>query len=119
MDIENQNNYGVYTCTAITQDSTNTDFYDLTLTYRSGNGNLVNDYNYKVVLFAGAQDKDFTFIQSNGSATWTIEHKLNKLPAVTVILSSSDMGVADVVHQDKNNLTISFAVPQSGNAYLN
>lgn len=118
-DIENQNNYGVYTCTALTQDSTNTDFYDLTLIYRSGNGNIVNQYNYTVVLFAGAQDKDFTFTQSNGSTTWTIAHNLNKFPSVTVVLSSGDMGIADVTHQDKNNLTISFSVASSGKAYLN
>lgn len=118
-DIENQNNYGVYTCTAITQDSTNTDFYDLTLTYRSGNGNLVNDYNYTVVLFAGAQDKDFTFTQSNGSATWTIAHNLNKFPSVMIKLSSGVEGIADVTHQDKNNLTISFRVAESGTAHLN
>jgi len=118
-DIENQNNYGVYTCTAITQDSTNTDFYDLTLIYRSGNGNLVNDYNYTVVLFAGAQDKDFTFTQLNGSATWTIAHNLNKFPSVMIRLSSGVEGIADVTHQDKNNLTISFRVAESGTAHLN
>ena len=118
-DIENQNNYGVYTCTAVTQDSTNTNFYNLTLIYRSGNGNLVNDYNYTVVLFAGAQDKDFTFTQSNGSATWTINHKLNKFPSVMIKLSSGVEGIADVEHQDKNNLTISFRVAESGTAHLN
>ena len=118
-DIENQNNYGVYTCTAVTLDSGNTDFYDLTLVYRSGNGSIVNQYNYTVVLFAGAQDKDFTFTQANGSATWTIAHNLNKFPSVTVVLSSGDMGIADVTHQDKNNLTISFSVATSGKAYLN
>jgi|TARA_R110001632_G_scaffold204389_1_gene327898 hypothetical protein len=118
-DIENQNNYGVYTCTAVVQDSTNTDFYDLTLTYRSGNGNITNDYNYTVVLFAGAQDKDFTFTQSNGSATWTINHNLNKFPSVMIKLSSGIEGIADVEHQDKNNLTISFRVAESGTAHLN
>ena len=118
-DIENQNNYGVYTCTAVVQDSTNTDFYDLTLTYRSGNGNITNDYNYTVVLFAGAQDKDFTFTQSNGSATWTINHNLNKFPSVMIKLSSGVEGIADVEHQDKNNLTISFRVAESGTAHLN
>ena len=61
----------------------------------------------------------FTFTQSNGSATWTVAHNLNKFPSVTVVLSSGDMGIADVSHQDKNNLTISFAVATSGKAYLN
>ena len=118
-DIENQNNYGVYTCTAITQDSTNTDFYDLTLTYRSGNGNLVNDYNYTVVLFAGAQDKDFTFFQNSGAATWTINHNLNKFPAVMITTAAGEQVLADVNHTNKNTLTIAFAGAVSGYAYLN
>ena len=118
-DIENQNNYGVYTCTAITQDSTNTDFYDLTLTYRSGNGNLVNDYNYTVVLFAGAQDKDFTFFQNSGAATWTINHNLNKFPGVTITTAAGEQVLADVNHTNKNTLTIAFAGAVSGYAYLN
>tara|TARA_R100000544_G_scaffold15655_1_gene7329 strand:+ start:17 stop:721 length:705 start_codon:yes stop_codon:yes gene_type:complete len=118
-DIQNQNNYGIYTCTAVAQDSGNTNFHDLTLTYKSGNGNIQNTFNYTVVLFAGAQDKDFTFTQSNGSTTWTIAHNLNKFPTVTIVLSSGDMGIADVTHQDKNNLTIGFAVAESGKAHLN
>jgi len=35
------------------------------------------------------------------------------------VLSSGDMGIADVTHQNKNNLTISFAGAQSGKAHLN
>jgi len=118
-DIENQNNYGVYTCTALAQDSGNTDFYDLTLIYRSGNGNLVNEYNYTVVLFAGAQDKDFTFFQNSGAATWTIAHNLNKFPSVMITTAAGEKVEADVSHTDKNNLTISFSGAISGYAYLN
>lgn len=118
-DIENQNNYGVYTCTAVAQDSTNTDFYDLTLTYRSGNGNIINDYNYTVVLFAGAQDKDFTFFQNSGAATWTVNHNLNKFPAVMITTAAGEQVLADVNHTNKNTLTIAFAGAVSGYAYLN
>ena len=118
-DIENQNNYGVYTCTAVTQDSGNTDFYDLTLIYRSGNGNIVNQYNYTVVLFAGAQDKDFTHHQNTSSATWTIAHNLNKFPSVMITTDSGQQVIGDVSHTDKNNLTITFAGAVSGYAYLN
>lgn len=118
-DIENQNNYGVYTCTAVVQDSTNTDFYDLTLTYRSGNGNITNDYNYTVVLFAGAQDKDFTFFQNSGAATWTVNHNLNKFPAVMITTAAGEQVLADINHTNKNTLTIAFAGAVSGYAYLN
>ena len=34
-------------------------------------------------------------------------------------LSSGVEGIADVEHQDKNNLTISFRVAESGTAHLN
>lgn len=118
-DIENQNNYGVYTCTAVTQDSSHTNFYDLTLTYRSGNGNITNDYNYTVVLFAGAQDKDFTFFQNSGAATWTINHNLNKFPSVMITTAAGEQVLADVDHTNKNTLTIAFSGSISGYAYLN
>jgi len=121
-DIENQNNYGVYTCTAVTQDSGNTDFYDLTLIYKSGNGNIVNQYNYTVVLFAGAQDKDFTYNRNNNggaSTTWSIQHNLNKFPAVVITTNAGEQVQANVSHTDKNNLTITFAGAVSGYAYLN
>ena len=36
-----------------------------------------------------------------------------------VKLSSGVEGIADVTHQDKNNLTISFRVAESGTAHLN
>ena len=117
--VSDVNNYGVFKCASVTQDSTNTDFYDLALTHVSSNGSITNNKNYTVVLFAGAQDKDFTFTQSNGSATWTINHNLNKFPSVMIKLSSGVEGIADVEHQDKNNLTISFRVAESGTAHLN
>tara|TARA_R100001510_G_scaffold57646_1_gene66615 strand:+ start:68 stop:769 length:702 start_codon:yes stop_codon:yes gene_type:complete len=118
-DIKNTNNYGVYTCTAVVQDSSETDFFDLTLIYKSGNGNLTNEFNYMVVLFAGAQDKDFTFLQNTGAATWTIAHNLNKFPSVMITTAAGEQVEADVSHTDKNNLTISFSGAVSGFAYLN
>jgi hypothetical protein len=118
-DVADLNEYGVFRCATVIQDSGNTDFYDLALTYVSGNGNITNLKNYTVVLFAGAQDKEFKFHQNNASATWTIAHNLNKFPSVTVQLTNGDIVVGDVSHTNKNNLTISFSSVQSGYAYLN
>jgi hypothetical protein len=118
-DIKDTNNYGVYTCTAVAQDSSETDFYDLTLTYRSGNGNLTNEFNYMVVLFAGAQDKDFTHHQNTSSSTWTIAHNLNKFPSVMITTDAGQQVIGDVSHTDKNNLTITFSGAIGGYAYLN
>ena len=118
-EVSDVNNYGVFKCASVTQDSTNTDFYDLALTYVSGNGSIINSKNYTVVLFAGAQDKDFTFFQNSGAATWTINHNLNKFPGVTITTAAGEQVLADVNHTNKNTLTISFAGAVSGFAYLN
>lgn len=117
--VSDVNNYGVFKCASVTQDSTNTDFYDLALTHVSSNGSITNNKNYTVVLFAGAQDKDFTFFQNSGAATWTINHNLNKFPGVTITTSAGEQVLADINHTNKNTLTISFAGAVSGYAYLN
>ena len=71
---ENQDNFGIYSCTAVTQDNTETDFYDLTLSFLSGNGNLVIDKFYSITLYAGTtsittlEDGAVTTIKINDGA---------------------------------------------------
>ena len=70
---ENQDNFGIYSCTAVTQDNTETDFYDLTLSFLSGNGNLVVDKFYSITLRARAQDQTVTLSGDvTGSGTTSI-----------------------------------------------
>ena len=105
--------------TAVSAGSGNSGLHNLTMTYRSGNGALVSDQFYSILLYSGAQDKDFTFTQSSAASTWNITHNLNKFPSVTVTLADGSQVIAEVTHNNKNNLTITFSGDNSGTAYMN
>ena len=113
------NNYGVYDVTAVTVDSSNSNFYDLTLSFKSGNGALVSGQFYSIILFAGAQDSHFEFHQASASSTWNVTHNLGKFPSVTIKLADGTIGQAAVTHNNNNSLTITFGADTSGTAYMN
>jgi hypothetical protein len=64
-------------------------------------------------------DKDFVFTQGVPSATWTIQHNMGKLPAVSAVNNNNMIVYGNVVYVDNNNLTITFSGGFSGKAYLN
>jgi hypothetical protein len=64
-------------------------------------------------------DKDFVFTQAVPSATWTIQHNMNKLPSVSAVNNNNMIVYGNVVYVDNNNLTITFSGGFSGKAYLN
>jgi len=113
------NNYGTYSVTSVTVDASNNNFYDLVLSYKSGNGTLTDGQFYSIILFAGAQDLSFEFAQASAASTWTVNHNLGKFPSVTIKLSDGTVGQAAVTHTNKNTLTISFSADTSGTAYMN
>ena len=121
-DIENPNIYGIYECTAFTQVGSS-DFYNMTLAYKSGNGNFMAGNNntsfadiYLLELYG--TDKNFTHVQNSASATWTVTHNLNKFPSVVVKVGTAIVQ-AEVNHINQNSLTISFNGSNSGTAYMN
>lgn len=121
-DVNNPNIYGIYECISFTQDG-NTTFYDMTLAYKSGNGNFMagdntNTFSDIYLLELFGTDKNFTHVQDNASATWTVTHNLNKFPSVVVKVGTAIVQ-AEVNHINKNSLTISFNGSNSGTAYMN
>ncbi len=64
-------------------------------------------------------DKNFVFTQAVPSATWTIQHNMDKLPAVSAVNNNNMVVYGNVVYVDNNNLTITFSGGFSGKAYLN
>lgn len=96
-------------------------FYILGLTYIGGNGELTEDVFYDMSIFYPfpSGDKTFVFTQDTPANPWIIEHDLDKFPSVTMVLSTGQVGVADVTYIDENNLTITFSGDESGKAYLN
>ena len=113
-----------------TIDTTNTTFIDMTpTTPTSGNVELTASLsatgtpdNTKFLrgdnTWAVA-DKTFDFIQATPSATWTIQHGLNKLPSVSVVNNNNVVMYGNITYIDTNNLIITFSAGFSGKAYLN
>lgn len=117
------NIFGIYELTSYTQRLSEPNFYDVSLSYLYGNGNIEQDEFYFVSLLqlkdSSVSDKSYTHVQSVASITWNVVHNLEKFPIATVALSTGQQGYADVTYIDENNLTITFASAESGKAYLN
>ena len=118
-DIENQNNFGIYTASTPTQDGS-TNFYDISLSaVQNNNGSLVNDKFYAIIVFGGGADKSYTHTQNSGATTWSVAHNLGKRPSVTVVDVNDVQGYGIVTHTDDNNLTVTFPGNTTGKAYCN
>tara|TARA_R100001440_G_scaffold8466_3_gene16201 strand:+ start:5544 stop:6344 length:801 start_codon:yes stop_codon:yes gene_type:complete len=124
-DINNPNIYGIYKVTSFVQDSNNTDFFDMGLTYISGNGNLcctpLPDL-YIIEPWAQEGDKHFTHVQNSASSTWTVNHNLGKRPAVQAFTGDIPNGQqfeADIEHVNNNTLKIYLSADNSGYVYCN
>lgn len=121
--ISEQNNideFGHFKITGYTALGNN--LYTLNLTNIGGNGNLDLNKYYDFATFtisSGVGDKNFVFNQAVASATWTVQHNLDKFPSCTMVLSTGQQGYGDVTFIDENNLTITFASAESGKAYIN
>jgi len=120
--ISEQNNIDEFGHFKITGYTLNGAVYTLNLTNIGGNGNLDLNKYYDFATFtisSGVGDKNFVFNQAVASATWTVQHNLNKFPSCTMVLSTGQQGYGDVTFIDENNLTITFASAESGKAYIN
>ncbi len=67
----------------------------------------------------GPSEPGFTYAQNNPSDTWLIAHALGRYPSVTVVDSGGSTVMGDTTYHDGNSLTLHFAAPFSGTAYLN
>ena len=120
--ISEQNNIDKFGHFKITGYTLNGTVYTLNLTNIGGNGNLDLNKYYDFATFtisSGVGDKNFVFNQAVASATWTVQHNLNKFPSCTMVLGTGQQGYGDVTFIDENNLTITFAGAESGKAYIN
>jgi len=119
--VNDPNVYGIYTVTSFAQDSSNTNFYDMGLTYISGNGALtahpLPDL-YILEPFGDGGDKHYKHVQSNATSTWTVTHNLNKYPAVQCTVGST-IFIPNVEHISINQLKIYLSSDGSGEAYCN
>tara|TARA_R100001510_G_C7652216_1_gene210018 strand:+ start:2025 stop:2585 length:561 start_codon:yes stop_codon:yes gene_type:complete len=61
----------------------------------------------------------FTVGAGSATATWNINHNLDKYPAVVAVNTSNEEIFGDLTYVDKNNVTIAFKSAVAGFAYLN
>ena len=118
----NINNFGTYKVASITTDIAEPNFFLVTLENYASNGVISLDGYYIFSEFVDANsagDKNFVFNQAVASATWTIQHNLNKFPSVTSVNINNIEMYGEVVFTDVNNLTINFTSASSGKAYIN
>lgn len=64
-------------------------------------------------------NSSYTHTQGLPESIWTVTHNLNKRPSVSIVTSFGAAVVGEINYIDNNNLTITFADPFSGKAYLN
>ncbi len=123
VDIEDQDNYGVYNTTTVTQDSVETDFYDIVISQEKANGSFTNEKFYAIISIGGGSDKHsaFTDYYEENTATnpWVVTHNLSKFPSVTVVNRNGVEVQAKVTHDSNNQVTITFAGDTAGKADFN
>jgi len=138
VDVDNQNNFGVYTAGTPTQDGS-TDFYDIALSsVQNSNGSLTNEKFYSMIAYGGGADKtvSLTFQPSNfvgypsplvetinGSSMKYIdwEHDLGKYPSITVTEAfvTSGVGFVPVKYISASTVRVYFTGTTNGTIYAN
>ena len=88
------------------------------------NGNATRNYPLNSLLGYIQNNATFnssttTFSQDSAASTWNITHTMEKFPSVTVVDSSNNVVVGEIVYNSNSSITLTFASAFSGKAYLN
>lgn len=120
-DTSNPNKFGIYKITAIEEDLSNLTFYNVSLDFIDGNGNLEDTHIYGITSIADSSslDKNYVHVQNIASNEWNITHSLNKYPSVSIIDSGNNVVVGDVEYNSLDSVTLRFNASFSGKAYFN
>lgn len=123
VDVEDQDNYAIYSSGVVTQDGSS-DFYDISLTTPTKfNGSFTNEKFYAIISIGGGADKNKTFDdyfeQAQAANPWVVTHGLGKFPSVTVVNRNNVEVQAKVTHNNDNQVTITFSGATAGKAYFN
>lgn len=101
-------------------------FYDITLSYVSGNGGLTDkkDYFISLLQYSGSSaDKNFVSAQLSGATQYIVTHGLNKFPAVDVSegtpANPTDVVYCEVEYVDLNRVKLNFNTNFTGVAVFN
>jgi len=70
-------------------------------------------------LGAGGSDKNFVFIQTSPSSSWTLNHNLNKYVSIVILDTSGYEVEADIQQISVNQAVINFTPAFAGKAIAN
>lgn len=145
VDVEDQDNFGVYDTTTVAQDNTETDFYNIAITSTKNNGSFVNEKFYAIIsMGGGGADKNDTLpfsqtdfaktVDGSGNVTYLTEnvsgslmnylvftHNLGKKPSITVTEQGSpnEVCLVPVKYINNNIVRVYFTGTTSGTIFAN
>ena len=116
--LDDPNNFAEYILDSA--DVVESNFFDLSMQFVSGNGVIKNNSYYGLLISANtSSDKTYRHIQGVSSDTWVINHNLNKYPSVTIQDSAGSIVIGELTYNNKNTITLTFSGAFSGEAHLN
>ena len=137
VQVDDKNNYGIFTVNSVYEDVDNLGYYDFSLTHISSNSNLKLDKYYIIGLFGDSEgDKHATLTFTTGTfgnppneetingismKYITFDHNLNKKPSITVSENGSldRVSYTDIKYINNNTVRVYFKGLTSGKIYAN
>ncbi len=113
--------WAVFSWISSTQNAQNNSFYDIVVAYKGGNNGLIanKDYFISLLTYAGANDANFLYTLDGSTNVYTIDHNLNKYPAVTIFDANNAEVETQIVFNTLNRATLTFSLPFTGKASFN
>jgi len=119
----NVSQFGIYGWDTAVQNGSETNFWDIGLTYVTGNGTLDNTVDYFISLLTyntgGSADKNYTETFGAPLLVWTVNHNLNKKPSVSSIDTSGTEIYGEVEYVTDNQVTITYLTATGGTVTCN
>jgi hypothetical protein len=95
----------------------------ITVTEVAGSSTVVTEKGNSVtvtgVIGGVSLDANYVYVQTSPSATWVINHNLNKYCSVTVVDSADNIVFGEVLYNSLNQVTLTFSGAFSGEAFFN
>ena len=113
--------WAVFSWISSTQNAQNSSFYDIVVAYKGGNNGLIanKDYFISLLTYAGANDANFLYTLDGSTNVYSIDHNLNKYPAVTIFDANNAEVETQIVFNSLNRATLTFSLPFTGKASFN
>ena len=120
---KNVSQFGIYGWDSAVQDGLEPNFWDIGLTYVTGNGTLDNTVDYFISLLTyntgATTDKNYTETFGAPLLVWTVNHNLNKKPAISCIDTSGTEIYGEVDYVTINQVTITYLTATGGTVTCN